>query len=275
MIHTSRQLKALVRNRSGGDSTKAQIIIRNYIMERFLERLSLSRYRENLILKGGVLISSMVGLESRSTLDVDATIKNYPLTAESALRIVTEIAAVPLEDGITFQVKNASNIMDEADYSGIRVTLNAFLETMRTPLKLDLSTGDVITPHEVNYPLKLMFEERTISLLAYTLETVLAEKLECILSRGVTNTRMRDFYDLVILQTADIDKQIFARAFWNTCQKRASGDVVKEGFQTLAEVEHSAYMQNLWRDYQQKFSYAKAIEWSHAVESARSLFTQV
>jgi len=144
-----------VRNRSGGDSTKAQIIIRNYIMERFLERLSLSRYREHLILKGGVLISSMVGLESRSTLDVDATIKNYPLTVESALQIVTEIAAIPLEDGITFQVKNASNIMDEADYSGVRVTLNAFLETMRTPLKLDLSTGDVITPHEVNYPLIL------------------------------------------------------------------------------------------------------------------------
>ena len=222
-----------------------------------------------------MLISSIVGLESRSTLDVDATIKNYPLTIESALQIVNDIAAIPLEDGITFQVKNASNIMDEADYSGVRVTLNAFLETMRTPLKLDLSTGDVITPHEVSYPLKLMFEERVISLLAYTMETVLAEKLECILSRGVTNTRMRDFYDLVILQTAEIDRKTLSQAFWSTCQKRESGDVVKEGLQTLTEVEDSTYMKNLWSDYQQKFSYAKTIEWNRAVAAARNLYMQV
>jgi len=192
MIRTSRQLKALVRNRSNGDSTKAQIIIRNYVMERFLERLSLSIYREKLILKGGLLVSAIVGIDNRSTMDIDATVKDFPLSLIDARKIVEEVLSVQIDDGMSFEILSVDSIMDDSDYSGIRVILNSMIETMQTPLKIDFSTGDVITPRDIAFSFKLLFEERTISLQAYNLETVLAEKLETLLSRGIANTRMRD-----------------------------------------------------------------------------------
>jgi len=166
VIRTSRQLKALVRNMSKGESTKAQLIIRNYVMERFLERLSLSSYRNNLILKGGALVAAMVGLNNRSTMDVDATIKNMPLSEKNARKVVEDITGIKIDDGMTFEIKSVAPIMDEADYPGIRVTLETTLETMHAPLKIDFSTGDVITPHEVSYSFKLLFEDRMISMLA-------------------------------------------------------------------------------------------------------------
>ncbi len=196
MIHTSRQLKDLVRNLSKGNSTKAQIIIRNYVMERFLERLSLSDYRNNIVLKGGALIAAMVGLDNRSTMDIDTTLKNFPLDEATAKNIVEKIISIQIDDSINFEIKSVSTIMDESDYTGIRVTLDTTLENMHTPLKIDFSTGDVITPREMMYSFRLMFEERTISVLAYNLETVLAEKLETLFTRGTANTRMRDFYDI-------------------------------------------------------------------------------
>ena len=180
MIHTSKQLKDLVRNLSKGNSMQAQILIRNYMMERFLERLSRSPYRENFILKGGALVSAMVGLDTRSTMDVDTTLRGMPLTVENLSDILAEVLSIPLEDGVTFHITRIYEIMDEAEYPGIRAMLEANLETMRTPLKLDISTGDAITPREVSYQFKLMFEDRTISILAYNLETCLLYTSRCV-----------------------------------------------------------------------------------------------
>jgi len=278
MIRTSRQLKALVRNMSGSDSAKAQIIIRNYIMERFLERLSLSQYRDHLILKGGVLVSAMVGLDNRSTMDVDATMKNHPLSLETAKEIIAEIVATPVDDGISFEIKSVEAIMDEAEYGGIRLSLDALLESMKTPLKIDLSTGDEITPKEISYEFKLMFEDRTISILAYNLETVLAEKLETIITKGTANTRMRDYYDLYILQkyqSSNIDKAILAKAFANTCQKRDSLDKAKQKDLILQEIHENQGMQQLWLNYGQRFDYAKDIAWNDIMDSARILLDDI
>lgn len=239
MIKTSRQLKALVRNLTKGDSLQAQIIMRNYVMERFLERISLSKYRNNFILKGGMLVSAMVGLDTRSTMDIDTTIKNMPLSVENAREMIEEIIAVPIDDGMTFSIKSVGEIMDEAEYSGVRANLEATLETMRTPLKVDISTGDIITPREVLYTFKLMFEERTISILAYNLETVLAEKMETVIARGVANTRLRDYYDLYILQneyTHAISMEQFKAAFLATCKKRNSIQLIAEGNKILKEL---------------------------------------
>ena len=239
MIKTSRQLKALVRNLTKGDSLQAQIIMRNYVMERFLERISLSKYRNNFILKGGMLVSAMVGLDTRSTMDIDTTIKNMPLSVENAREMIEEIIAVPIDDGMTFSIKSVGEIMDEAEYTGVRVNLEATLETMRTPLKVDISTGDIITPREVLYTFKLMFEERTISILAYNLETVLAEKMETVIARGVANTRLRDYYDLYILQneyTHAISMEQFKAAFLATCKKRNSIQLIAEGHKILKEL---------------------------------------
>ena len=274
MIHTSRQLKALVRDLSKGDSTRAQIIIRNYVMERFLERLSISPYRDNLILKGGTLVAAMVGLDNRSTLDVDATIKNLPLTEESVRKIVGEITSAPINDGMVFEIKSVAPIMDDAESPGIRVSLDTALETMRTPLKIDFSTGDVITPREVSYSFKLLFEDRTISILAYNLETVLAEKLETLLARGTANSRMRDFYDIFALeqsQSDNIDRALLKAAFANTSEKRGSTAVMADMDVILDEVESSPEMMALWLNYQRKFEYASDIGWDEVMRAVRKL----
>ncbi|MDL2327281.1 nucleotidyl transferase AbiEii/AbiGii toxin family protein [Ruminococcaceae bacterium OttesenSCG-928-A11] len=275
MIHTSQQLKALVRNISKGDSIKAQIIMRSYAMERFLERLSLSPYRENLILKGGVLVSAMVGLDKRSTMDVDATIKGLPLSVEQARNIVHEIAAVPMNDGLVIEIKNAFQIMDESDYSGVRVLLDAVLETMHTPLKIDFSTGDVITPREIVYPYKLMFEDRSISIMAYNLETILAEKLETLLSRGVANTRMRDFYDIYVLTASlqkEIDCSVLREALNKTGENRGSLITLNDAITILHEIEISPEMAALWKGYQNKFDYAAQIRWEDIMNSVHTLW---
>ena len=277
MIKTSRQLKALVRNLTKGDSLQAQIIMRNYVMERFLERISLSKYRNNFILKGGMLVSAMVGLDTRSTMDIDTTIKNMPLSVENAKEMIEEIIAIPIDDGMTFSIKSVGEIMDEAEYSGVRANLEATLETMRTPLKVDISTGDIITPREVLYTFRLMFEERTISILAYNLETVLAEKMETVIARGVANTRLRDYYDLYILPneyTHVISKEQFEEALLATSKKRNSIQLITEGNRILKEIADSEVMQGLWKSYQKKFSYAEDISWEMVMDSIEKLFEQ-
>ena len=259
---------------SKGDSTKAQIIFRNYVMERFLERLSISSYRSNLILKGGVLVAAIVGLDNRSTLDMDATIKNLPLSEESAKKVVEDITNIQIEDGMIFEIKSATPIMDEADYPGIRVTLNTTLETMRTPLKIDFSSDDVITPCEVSYQYKLLFEDRTISIMAYNLETMLAEKLETFLARGTANSRMRDFYDLFALestQSENIDNIVLKAAFTNTSEKRGSSAVVADMDLILDEVENSSNILALWKNYQRKYEYASDISWYEVMQAVKRM----
>lgn len=274
MIHTSRQLKALVRNISKGDSGKAQVIIRNYVMERFLERLSLSQYRNFMILKGGTLVAAMVGLDNRSTMDVDATLKNLPLNEDNARKIVEEITAIHIEDGMIFEIKSVTPIMDEADYPGIRIMLDTAIETMHTPLKIDFSTGDVITPREVSYSFRLLFEERTISILAYNLETVLAEKLETLLARGTANTRMRDYYDIYVLtntQEHNIDNATLKEAFVNTSAKRGSIGLLSDVHLILKEVAESTVLIDRWKNYQRKFVYASDVLWADVMESVSCL----
>ncbi len=275
MIHTSRQLKALVRNRSHGDNAKAMTLIRNFVMERFLERMSLSKYSGNLILKGGLLVASMVGLENRATMDIDAAIRNYNLSAEDAREMVEDIIAVPLEDGIQFDVKSVESIMDEAEYPGIRFKLEAVLDTMKTPLKMDISTDDVITPGEVNYEYKLMFEERSIPLLAYNLETVLAEKMETIISRGTLNTRMRDYYDLMILSVIKSDTINYvdlAKALEATSRKRNSYELLSGSKHILEQIKSDVGLMEQWGIYQHKYDYAADYAWADIVKNVERLF---
>lgn len=273
MIKTSRQLKDKVRNMARGDSAKAQLLIRNYGMERFLERVSLSEHRDNFILKGGMLVSAMVGLENRATMDIDTSIRNMPLDTIAAKAMVEEIIAVPVDDNIRFEINDFGTIMDDAEYSGVRISLNAFLDATRIPLKIDISTGDAITPAAVNYQYKLMFEERYITLWAYNLETVLAEKIETVLSRSVLNTRLRDFYDLYVLQDTglEIDKATLASALTATARKRGSEQALALYERTLDEIRISPLMREQWKRYQEKNNYAAGIVWDDVISDIRAL----
>lgn len=273
MIKTSTQLKALVRNMSQGDSTKAQIIIRNYIMERFLERLSLSSFKEYFIIKGGILIASIVGLENRSTMDIDSSVKNTDLTLENIEEMIFSIINIKLQDNIEFRILDITPIMNNLDYPGIRVSLEATIDKMRTPLKLDISTGDKITPSEVEYQYPLMFENRSISIMTYSLETILAEKFETIISRGVLNSRMRDFYDIYALLEIRllINEKDLNSAIRNTFTNRGSVISFNEWGLIIYEIKNDEDMMRLWKSYQNKFDYAHAINWGKVIESINKL----
>lgn len=274
MINTAKQLKDLIRNLSKKKSADAQILMRNYMMERFLERMSVSQYKDKFILKGGMLVAAMVGLDARATMDIDATIKGADVNVEAVERIIADIVTVPLEDGVTFRIKQISEIMDEAEYPGVRVSMETEFDGVRTPLKIDISTGDVITPREIQYRFKLMLEERSIDVWAYNLETVLAEKLETVISRNIINTRMRDFYDIHILLKLygnTLDAQVLREALQATAKKRGTERYLSDAADIFNEVQNDSSMQKLWNAYQKKFSYVEDISWDMVMESIKEL----
>ena len=277
MITTARQLKDLVCNLSKKKSADAQILMRNYMMERFLERISLSEYKNQFILKGGMLVAAMVGLDARATMDLDATIKGTNASVEDVEMIISKIISIPLNDGVLFRIKRISEIMEEADYPGVRVSMETKFDGVITPLKIDISTGDIITPREIKYNFNLMFENRTIEVWAYNLETVLAEKLETVISRNVTNTRMRDFYDIYILQKLygeQLKKQVLWNALVATARKRGTLEQINSGDrrEIFDEIEISSVMENLWKTYQKNYSYAADISWHTIMKSICTLY---
>ncbi|MDK2904805.1 MAG: hypothetical protein PWR12_881 [Eubacteriaceae bacterium] len=272
MIKTSKQLKDLIRNLSKKKSADAQLLMRHYMMERFLERISLSQYKDQFILKGGILVTAMIGLNARSTMDLDATIKGLDVTIDEVEQIISMIAAVPLDDGVTFLIKSIGEIMDEADYPGIRVSMETRFDGVVTPFKIDISTGDIITPKAVRYQLHLMLEARSVDIWAYNLETIFAEKLETIISRNTTNTRMRDFYDiysLLQLYGENLNVEILKNALLATAKKRGSDYHLKDVYEILDEVKNSQVMVKLWQAYQKKFSYAADISWENVMKAVR------
>ena len=274
MINTAKQLKDLIRNLSKKKSADAQILMRNYMMERFLERMSVSEYKDKFILKGGMLVAAMVGLDARATMDIDATIKGADVNVEAIEQIITNIISVPMDDGVIFRIKQISEIMDEAEYPGVRISMDTEFDGVRTPLKIDISTGDIITPREIQYSFKLMLEERTIDVWAYNLETVLAEKLETVISRNITNTRMRDFYDIHILLKLYgnvLDSKVLGEALQATAKKRESEKYLSDAV-VFDEVQNDFNMLKLWNAYQKKFSYAEDISWDMVMGSVKELY---
>ena len=275
MINTAKQLKDLIRNLSKKKLADAQILMRNYMMERFLERMSVSEYKDKFVLKGGMLVAAMVGLDARATMDIDATIKGADVNVEAVEQIITNIISVPMDDGVIFRVKQISEIMDEAEYPGVRISMETEFDGVRTPLKIDISTGDVITPREIQYSFKLMLEERTIDVWAYNLETVLAEKLETVISRNITNTRMRDFYDIHILLKLygnTLDANVLGEALQATAIKRGTEKYMSNAVEVLDEIQNDSNMLKLWTSYQKKFSYAEGISWDTVMGAVKELY---
>ena len=276
MISTATQLKAKVRNLSGGDSKKAQTLIRNFIMERFLERIALSQYRNNFILKGGMLVAAVVGLDTRATMDIDTTVKSLNLDKENATKIIEDIIAVEIPDGVQFRITKVTDIMEEHDYPGIRFMLEATLDKMRQAIKIDISTGDIITPRAVEYSYQLMFEDRAISLWTYNLETLLAEKLETIMARGTANTRMRDFYDIhVISQQEFFDKEVLKKALLATSEKRDTTVQIPDFRNILSSVESDEVMKSQWESFKEDSFFVGELSWEEVMGSVKQIAESV
>lgn len=268
MIKSATGLKAKVRNISKGDSKVAQAMIRIFFMERFLERVSLSEYKNQFILKGGMLVSSLIGINLRSTMDIDTTVKALPLKKDDLRKIVMEICEIPLEDGISFRVIDMETIMDEFDYPGIRIHMEALLERLKQPIKIDVSTDDAITPGAIEYKYPLMFEEREIDLYTYNIETLLAEKSQTIINRGLANTRMRDFYDLYeIVQKLEFSLDVYRQAFDSTCKKRGTIFHKEKVKAELENLSASTEMEKMWNQFKNKNYFVPNIEYSQIIKN--------
>lgn len=256
------QLKAIIKYIAKDKHISAQLVMQNFMLERLLERISISNYQRNFILKGGFLIAAMVGLDTRATMDMDMTLKGYPLNENSIREIFLEILKIDLNDDITFELKKIEEIRKNDEYEGYRVSLIANFSPMSVPLKLDITTGDKITPREIEYHFKLMMEDREIFVLSYNFETILAEKLETIISRADQNTRPRDYYDVYILyklQYKNIKIKSLKEALEATTKKRGSFEIIKNYRNIIDVVRKSDVMINQWKIYQKDFEYAADI----------------
>lgn len=274
MGFTPEQIKGRIKSVAKQNNADARTLMRIYMMERFLERLAQSEYRDNFIIKGGILVTAMIGVAHRSTMDIDTSMKNLNLSAEDALRVVNQVKDIDLDDGVSFDVKDVSNIMDEMEYPGIRVTMNANVGRLITPLKIDISTGDVITPRAIEFNYDLLLEDRSISLWSYNLETILAEKLQTVLARGILNTRMRDFYDIRMLLDSyedKVNKAVLKDAFAATCKKRGTDHLQEQAEEIIKIIEADEQLQVLWRAYQKKYSYAAEIDYASVISGVRKL----
>ena len=266
-------LKAKIRNIAKQKNIPAQVILQNYMFERLLVRLSASEYKEKFVLKGGMLVAAIVGLDNRATMDMDTTLKNLPLTPEVIRSALEDVCDIEFDDDVKFELGSISPIREDDIYGGYRVMLNARFDTMLTPLSIDISTGDAITPHAVQYYFSEIFDdEKSYELWAYNIETVMAEKVETILRRGVFNTRPRDFYDAYILTTTQkFDKAVFADALKATANHRGTAQQIEDVPGILHNIENSSELKIMWDKYRKQFAYASDIEYDQIMMVLRSL----
>ena len=272
------QLKAKIKNISKEKNISAQLVLQNYMMERFIERIALSDFQDQMIIKGGLLISSIVGLDSRATMDIDMTLKGKPVNEVFILDYINEISRININDEVKFDVVSITEIREMDDYFGFRVSLMAGIGTMKIPLKIDITTGDKIIPSEISYEYPLMFENRSIKIKAYNLETILSEKIETIISRGNQNTRMRDFYDVYILlklKSKNIDYNILRLAIEETFQKRDSLNLLLNYKEIISNIENNNEMLVRWENYRNSFNYARTIDFNEIYKLLKKILEEI
>ena len=262
-------LKGRINNYAKKNGIAAQVVLQNYMFERFLERLARSEYRQKFVIKGGMLVTAIVGIDTRATMDLDTTIRNLPLTEHQISDVILSVCGIPVDDDVSFQIVSVEPIRKDDIYGGYRVRLDAVYDSVLTPLSIDISTGDVITPSPVEYEFHGMLDpDLSISLWGYNVETILAEKVETILRRGVLSTRPRDFYDVYILEkTQDYQPELFRRALRATAEHRGSIAILMKTGEIVSRLESSEDLKQQWAGYQRQFSYASQIEYKSLIDT--------
>lgn len=273
MSSKAMSLKGKIKNYAKNNYIAAQVVLQNYMFERFLERLSLSEYSDKFVVKGGMLIAAIVGLDTRSTMDLDTTLRNLPLTEEQISVALSTICKIELKDDVLFKIKSVLPIRKDDVYGGYCVRLDAIYDTIVTPLSIDISTGDIITPAAIKYEFGGIFDEDVkISLWGYNIETVMAEKVETILSRGVFTSRPRDFYDVFILGTTQkYDKEVFKEALKATAIHRGSLRKIADINGIIEQISLNTDLKNMWEKYQKKFVYAREISYESIINTLETI----
>lgn len=271
MKRNTMSFKAIINNIAKENKVSAQSVLQTYMLERLLERISVSKYKDNFILKGGMLISAMLGIDSRTTMDMDTTIKGFSLTEENINNIMNEICNIDLKDNITLEVKNITLIREDDDYGGYRITFEAIYNNeMPIIMKIDITTGDKITYKEVKYDFSLMLEDRKIQVWSYNIETIIAEKFESIIKRAILGTRIRDYYDIHMLlntQSKNIDEDTLKQAIISTTKHRETLEVIKDWKEIVEILKDDKTMKNQWERYKKNNFYAEGIEYKDLIES--------
>ena len=274
MIKNTTQLKAKIKNFAKEKNMDSRTVLQEYILERFIDRISKSKYKNDFILKGGMLISSMVGVDLRSTLDIDTTIKGFEFTLDKLNEVLNEIIETDIGDMFNFKILMNKKIMEETEYHGYRVTLEANFDTISQKFKIDISTGDIITPNEVKYNIKQMLSDDKIEILAYNIETILSEKIHSIIQKGEDNTRARDYYDIYILEKTkkeEINNNILKEAIINKFEERKNSNLVSNIYLKVLNLEKNIKLKELWNEYRNKFTYAKDIEFEDTIKSLKNI----
>ena len=271
-------IKGKIRSLAKKKNLKSQEVLQIYFFERFLERLSKSQYKNNFVIKGGFLISSLIGVENRTTMDMDTTIKGIALKEEKIKEIVEEIININIDDGIIFEIQDISYIREEDEYENFRISLIANVGKTKNPMKLDLTTGDAITPGEIEYTYPCIFTQEDIKIMAYPLETILAEKYETIIRRNIATTRMRDFYDLYTiykLKKDEIDYKILKEAIERTSYKRGSQEIMKDYEEIIEDIKEDSYLKSLWEVYLSENKYIGDLEFDKVVGVVRIIADRI
>ena len=262
-MKTSEQIKGAIRNISKKTGVNPNSLLQMCLFEGILEKLSKSKYSENFILKGGLLISSLIGVDMRSTMDMDTTLRGIPLNEVSITKILNEILAIEIDADIEYKLIKLSPIRQEGVYEDFCASISCIFGKINATLNIDITTGDVITPREMNYSYSKILEEGTIPIMTYTIETILAEKFETISSRNITTTRARDFYDLYMIYSIykdKIDKDILRKAIERTSKYRGSFETALQYKEIVELFRESETPKELWKKYTQNNPYAKDVD---------------
>lgn len=271
MKRNTMSFKAIINNMAKENNVAAQSVLQTYMLERLLERISISKYKDNFILKGGMLISAMLGIDSRTTMDMDTTIKGFPLTKDNITNIMDEICNIEIGDNVTLKINKVELIREDDDYGGYRITFEAkYNNEMPVIMKIDITTGDKITYKEIEYSFTLMLEDRKIQIWSYNVETIIAEKFEAIVKRGVLSTRIRDYYDVYMLintQNKIIDKKTLKDAITLTAQHRGTSEIIKDWKKIVEKIANDNKMRQQWKRYQKDNFYAEEIEYNELINA--------
>ena len=261
-------LKAKARNMAQKYKLDSKYIIQNVMFEALIRRISISKYKENIIIKGGFLLSSIFGFNQRSTMDMDATLKGMNLTKDNVQSIIENIISIDIKDGIRYEIFSIKEMRLDKKYPGFKVHLLAYLDDLRTHLLIDLTTGDIITLKEIDYEYNTIFGDETINILSYNIETIIAEKFEAIISRNVINSRMKDYYDLYMFTTLkwdNVNKNLLKIAINNTCNNRKTTNYLNDSSNYINLISKNGDLKKLWKEYQNKNVYAKNINFEDTI----------
>lgn len=277
-MNTARQLTDLIKNKARNLGVDPQLLLKRYFMEQMLSRIAQSEYKENFILKGGLLISSLIGLSSRTTQDIDVSVVNKKLSIEEIKQVMINVCSIDLKDNIKYELADINEIREEFEYPGVRLSFKVYMDKIKDSFKIDITTGDTITPKETSYGYKLLLDDKEIDIYSYPIETIIAEKIESILSKSILGTRMRDYYDIYMLEKFfcdRINKENQKEALLNTCAKRNTENILNKPDEIIFNIENNLEQQNLWKNYASKNIYVGEVTFEDTIKSVRQVLKSI